>query len=208
MLQRGMLNFPVSPQHPRFASPQFHNRRFPDPRQNFPRQQYDNRFFNDNRSPRQQDRGEHQHQFTDLERKIHNILTMAESAPRKDDPYAGLMTRREKEWLIKIQLIQLTSNEPELDDYYFQVHIGGFHCHAITNQNQNHSIKVKTLGNGGPKVLPRIWFLWFLICEILRKTIVLPTFIKLCIKKPGWCPFDRHNHGSRIPTETSVFIKS
>ncbi|XP_073238360.1 protein PAT1 homolog 1-like [Porites lutea] len=122
MLQRGMLNFPVSPQHPRFASPQFHNRRFPDPRQNFPRQQYDNRFFNDNRSPRQQDRGEHQHQFTDLERKIHNILTMAESAPRKDDPYAGLMTRREKEWLIKIQLIQLTSNEPELDDYYFQTY--------------------------------------------------------------------------------------
>ena len=157
MLQRGMLNFPMSPQHPRFASPQFQNRRFPDPRQNFPRQQYDNRFFNDNRSPRQQDRGEHQHQFTDLERKIHNILTMAESAPRKDDPYAGLMTRREKEWLIKIQLIQLTSNEPELDDYYFQVHIGGFHCHAITNQNQNHSIKVKTLGNGGPKVLPRIF---------------------------------------------------
>jgi DNA topoisomerase 2-associated protein PAT1 len=31
------------------------------------------------------------------------------------------MTRREKEWIIKIQLLQLTSNNPNMDDYYFQV---------------------------------------------------------------------------------------
>lgn len=125
MMMRGnMMNFPMSPQHPaRFVSPQLHNRRFQDPRQNYSRQQYDNRFSNDNRSSRQQERGEHHHQFTDLERKIHSILNTVESGPRQDDPYAGLMTRREKEWLIKIQLLQLTSNEPELDDYYFQVSI-------------------------------------------------------------------------------------
>ena len=52
---------------------------------------------------------------------IHNLLTVAEEGPRRDDPYAGLMTRREKELLVKIQLQQLTSDEPELDDYYFQV---------------------------------------------------------------------------------------
>ena len=116
------MNFPMSPQHSgRFVSPQFHNRRFQDPRQSHPRQQHDYRFFNDNRSPRHQDRGENHHQLTDLERKIHSILNAVESGPRQDDPYAGLMTRREKEWLIKIQLLQLTSNEPELDDYYFQV---------------------------------------------------------------------------------------
>ncbi|XP_068711836.1 protein PAT1 homolog 1-like [Montipora foliosa] len=123
LLRGGFLNFPMSPQYARFGSPQFHNKRFQGPRHNFPRNQYDNRFSHEIRSPRQQqDRGEHQHQFTDLERKIHNILTLAESGPRKDDPYAGLMTRREKEWLIKIQLLQLTSNEPELDDYYFQTY--------------------------------------------------------------------------------------
>ncbi|XP_015774966.1 PREDICTED: protein PAT1 homolog 1-like isoform X1 [Acropora digitifera] len=123
MLRGGLLgNFPMSPQHARFSSPQLHNRRFQDPRQNFPRNQYDNRWFHDGRSPRQQDRGEHQHQFTDLERKIHNILTLCEDGSRKDDPYAGLMTRREKEWLIKIQLLQLTSNQPDLDDYYFQTY--------------------------------------------------------------------------------------
>ena len=122
MLRGGLLsNFPMSPQHARFSSPQLHNRRFQDLRQNFPRNQYDNRWFHDGRPPRQQDRSEHQHQFTDLERKIHNILTLCEDGPRKDDPYAGLMTRREKEWLIKIQLLQLTSNQPDLDDYYFQV---------------------------------------------------------------------------------------
>ena len=125
-MRGGMMNFPMSPQHPRFASPQLPNRRFQDPRQNYRRQYHDNRFPNENRSPRQQDRGEHHHQFTDLERKIHNILTAVESGPRVDDPYAGLMTRREKEWLIKIQLLQLTSSEPELDDYYFQ---------ASTNNN-------------------------------------------------------------------------
>lgn len=124
MMMRGnMMNFPMSPQHSgRFVSPQFHNRRFQDPRQSHPRQQYDYRFFNDNRSPRHQDRGENHHQLTDLERKIHSILNAVESGPRQDDPYAGLMTRREKEWLIKIQLLQLTSNEPELDDYYFQTY--------------------------------------------------------------------------------------
>lgn len=123
MLPRGLLNFPMGPPHSRFATPPFHNKRFQDPRQNFYRNQYDNRSRNENHSPRQQDRAEHQHQFSDLERKIHNILTLAESGPRRDDPYAGLMTRREKEWLIKIQLLQLTSNETELDDYYFQVHL-------------------------------------------------------------------------------------
>ncbi|CAH3144700.1 unnamed protein product [Pocillopora meandrina] len=122
MMRGGMMNFPMSPHHQRFSSPQFPNRRFQDPRQSYQRHQYDGRMSNDNRSPRQQDRGEHHHQFTDLEKKIHSILTAAESGPNRFDPYAGLMTRREKEWLIKIQLLQLTSNEPELDDYYFQTY--------------------------------------------------------------------------------------
>jgi len=141
MMMRGnMMNFPMSPQHPgRFASPQLHNRRFQDPRQNYHRQQYDNRFSND-RSPRQQDRGEHHHQFTDLERKIHSILNTVESSPIQDDPYAGLMTRREKEWLIKIQLLQLTSNEPELDDYYFQV---SRHCNAFDPQCLKKNVRKK-----------------------------------------------------------------
>ena len=116
MMQRGLLNFPPSPQYLQFASPQLHNRRFQENQPFPPRSPYDNR-----NSARQRDGVELRHQFTDLERKIHNILNVVERRQWSDDPYAGLMTRREKEWLLKIQLLQLTSSEPDLDDYYFQV---------------------------------------------------------------------------------------
>merc|ERR1719239_1328676 len=36
-----------------------------------------------------------------------------------EDPYNGLMTRKEKDWIIKIQLIQLQTDNPYLDDYYY-----------------------------------------------------------------------------------------
>jgi hypothetical protein len=37
------------------------------------------------------------------------------------DEYAGLMTQREKDWIIKIQLLQLHTDNPYVDDYYFTV---------------------------------------------------------------------------------------
>ncbi|XP_076008400.1 protein PAT1 homolog 2 [Genypterus blacodes] len=36
------------------------------------------------------------------------------------DPYCDLMTSKEKEWIIKLQMIQLQSENPYLDDYYYQ----------------------------------------------------------------------------------------
>lgn len=36
------------------------------------------------------------------------------------DPYSNLMTQREKEWVAKIQMMQLQSTDPYLDDYYYQ----------------------------------------------------------------------------------------
>lgn len=41
------------------------------------------------------------------------------SEQRSDDPYAGLMTQKEKDWLIKIQLLQVQPENPEVDDYYY-----------------------------------------------------------------------------------------
>lgn len=35
------------------------------------------------------------------------------------DPYAGLMTGKEKSWLISIQLNQLHTDNPHIDDYYY-----------------------------------------------------------------------------------------
>ncbi|CAG5080983.1 Similar to patl1: Protein PAT1 homolog 1 (Danio rerio) [Cotesia congregata] len=37
------------------------------------------------------------------------------------DEYAGMMSNREKQWLINIQLMQHNTNQPYFDDYYFTV---------------------------------------------------------------------------------------
>lgn len=34
---------------------------------------------------------------------------------------SGFMTQKEKEWVIRIQLLQLQSPDPSNDDYYYQV---------------------------------------------------------------------------------------
>ena len=34
---------------------------------------------------------------------------------------SGFMTQKEKEWVIKIQLVQLQTTDPENEDYYYQV---------------------------------------------------------------------------------------
>jgi len=39
----------------------------------------------------------------------------------EEDEYDGLMTQREKDWVIKIQLLQLHTDNPYVDDYYFTV---------------------------------------------------------------------------------------
>lgn len=37
------------------------------------------------------------------------------------DPYCNLMTTKEKEWITRLQMIQLQSEHPYLEDYYYQV---------------------------------------------------------------------------------------
>ncbi|XP_052037640.1 LOW QUALITY PROTEIN: protein PAT1 homolog 2 [Apodemus sylvaticus] len=39
---------------------------------------------------------------------------------RESDTYANLMTRKEKDWVIRVQMVQLQSENPRLDDYYYQ----------------------------------------------------------------------------------------
>ncbi|XP_026206485.1 protein PAT1 homolog 2 isoform X2 [Anabas testudineus] len=40
--------------------------------------------------------------------------------PEGWDPYCNLMTAKEKEWITKLQMIQLQSENPFLEDYYYQ----------------------------------------------------------------------------------------
>lgn len=37
------------------------------------------------------------------------------------DPYCNLMTAKEKEWITRLQMIQLQSENPYHEDYYYQV---------------------------------------------------------------------------------------
>lgn len=37
------------------------------------------------------------------------------------DPYCNLMTAKEKDWITRLQMIQLQSEHPYLEDYYYQV---------------------------------------------------------------------------------------
>lgn len=41
--------------------------------------------------------------------------------PKDWDHYAEVMSAKEKEWVIKLQMIQLQSENPHQDDYYYQV---------------------------------------------------------------------------------------
>ncbi|XP_057580787.1 protein PAT1 homolog 2-like isoform X2 [Hippopotamus amphibius kiboko] len=41
---------------------------------------------------------------------------------QQPDPYANFMTRKEKDWVVKVQMVQLQSENPRLDDYYYQPH--------------------------------------------------------------------------------------
>lgn len=74
-------------------------------------------FFKNNQHHRTHDRN--------IQRHYHNqhyspsINGM--NASGEYDEYAGLMSSREKQWLINIQLLQLNTIQPYVDDYYYTV---------------------------------------------------------------------------------------
>ncbi|XP_013185465.1 putative leucine-rich repeat-containing protein DDB_G0290503 [Amyelois transitella] len=44
-----------------------------------------------------------------------------DSSATSDDEYAGLMTQREKQWLLNIQMLQLNTGTPYIHDFYYTV---------------------------------------------------------------------------------------
>ncbi|KAK3776430.1 hypothetical protein RRG08_023782 [Elysia crispata] len=61
--------------------------------------------------------GQHGH----FQRHHHQDMYTSDTNEAEDE-YAGLMTKKEKDWIIKIQLFQLQTDNPYLDDYYFTYH--------------------------------------------------------------------------------------
>ena len=52
---------------------------------------------------------------------MHQLHTRQREEDSIDDEYSGLMTQREKDWVVKIQLLQLHTDNPYVDDYYHTV---------------------------------------------------------------------------------------
>lgn len=56
------------------------------------------------------------------------------------DPYSGLMSAREKQWLMNIQMMQLNTGTPYIDDYYYMV--GNICIILIKIKNYVHCVRV------------------------------------------------------------------
>lgn len=52
------------------------------------------------------------------------------------------MTQKEKEWVTKIQMMQLQSTDPYLDDYYYQVCVGGVYMYSNSLLEDNIQVQI------------------------------------------------------------------
>lgn len=127
----GPLNIPLLPPHPMIphAGVQFpvnHPFNFPPPPRN-PGMQIMNH-MNHNHMQRNNSIP------ANVKIKVESIIPVLEIV--RDD-YAGLMTNREKQWLLNIQLSQLNTGTPYFDDYYYTV----FKERKAKNNKENQQIQ-------------------------------------------------------------------
>ncbi|XP_063170122.1 protein PAT1 homolog 2 isoform X2 [Candoia aspera] len=62
----------------------------------------------------------HQRFLTQRQQGQERRIPCIESQPPEVDPFSALMTPIEKDWVIKVQMLQLQSENPQRDDYYYQ----------------------------------------------------------------------------------------
>ena len=91
------------PQHPaRFITPQPRN-------------------WNSVRGGRSYDNRRRQQHYSEPPNFKYRPQFYVEGEEEEEEEEGALMTAKEKDWLIRIQLMQLTTDKPELDDYYYHV---------------------------------------------------------------------------------------
>lgn len=78
---------------------------------------FDQGYYQNNRDHRR----DYQDNRREYDRRRYYHYNPDEDRKRSVDAYAGLMTQKEKDWIIKIQLIQLQTENPYLDDFYYTV---------------------------------------------------------------------------------------
>lgn len=88
-------------------------------------------FFKNNQLPYHNHNQNHNnHRFHHQHHHAQGLNGM--NIPKEYDEYAGLMSSREKQWLNNIQLLQLNTNQPYVDDYYYTVF-----CDRQNKKNEN-----------------------------------------------------------------------
>ncbi|XP_033314154.1 protein PAT1 homolog 1 isoform X1 [Bombus bifarius] len=117
-------------------------------------------FFKNNQYHRNHDRNnQRQYHYNHHCQGINGVIGSGEY-----DEYAGLMSSREKQWLINIQLLQLNTNEPYVDDYYYIVFCDRRNRQSINqeqkdkkqhNNNNNNSYHRDSRDREQPHVLSR-----------------------------------------------------
>ncbi|KAJ2943313.1 hypothetical protein O0L34_g12119 [Tuta absoluta] len=98
-----------------------------------PMLQYNNSFHNASHHPMLNNRSFNNSQFVNnnmfnnqrqngsFTSNMHSMNGDDGSSDEERDEYAGLMTSREKQWLVNIQLLQLSSGTPYIHDFYYTV---------------------------------------------------------------------------------------
>ncbi|KAL3882475.1 hypothetical protein ACJMK2_028812 [Sinanodonta woodiana] len=76
-------------------------------------------YYNQNYKDQYNLRNQHYHSIV----KDRSEINEKGDAGKELDEYAGIMTQKEREWIIKIQLLQLQTDNPYLDDYYYTTFI-------------------------------------------------------------------------------------
>ncbi|KAK7810182.1 hypothetical protein U0070_010346, partial [Myodes glareolus] len=90
-----------------------------------------------------------QHQRILLQQRSQTMSLAKKPWSLKPDTYANLMTRKEKDWVIKVQMVQLQSENPHLDDYYYQEYYQKLEKtqadkELLGNRNRAESLKLVT----------------------------------------------------------------
>lgn len=89
----------------------------PPPRHNMNNMPHNNNLPNKNNY--QQHQQHQQHQRNRHDSGNYRTKDLNNCTDSNKDEYAGLMTMKEKQWLLNIQMLQLNTGTPYFDDYYY-----------------------------------------------------------------------------------------
>ncbi|KAL4233028.1 deadenylation-dependent decapping of nuclear-transcribed mRNA [Mactra antiquata] len=81
--------------------------------------QQNERNMNENNANNNREHRYHRYPYNQKYESKHEHSGHSKRGSKDEDIYDGLMTQKEKDWIIKIQLLQLQTDNPYLDDYYY-----------------------------------------------------------------------------------------